>query len=73
MAVKWLSNLHLILIDQPTYMYEMTTGFKPFTVLSNSCHKLFFSANIMQTKFNLLQTEEVESQGKHPLHLVLTQ
>ena len=27
--------------------------------------------NIMQSKFNLLQTEEFESQGKRPSHLVL--
>ena len=62
-------KVHLNLIDQSTY--EMTTGFKPFTVLSNLSHKLFFSTNIMQSKFNLLQMEEVESQGKRPSHLVL--
>ena len=32
-------NVHLNLIDQPTY--EMTIGFKPFTVLSNFRYKLF--------------------------------
>ena len=32
----------------------------------------FLAPNIMQSKFNLLQTEEFESQGKRPSHLVLT-